>query len=231
MVSSARQHDMLAYADQGDLLQLLSLISEDIPVIVLQNLGTTRYPLWHYALVFGYDLQAESVIVHTGRTERRIVPMDLFESTWRKGSYWLLAVLPPEKSSKYFNAFLYIKSAQDLMEVGKQDAAIRALESATYQWPDYWLSYFLLGNHYLSDRPALALSWYKEGLDSGTKNPSYLNNYAYALIENDCNLQALDVIQEAISLEPDNPRLQDSLRDIRQSQSNMQHAQNQICSI
>lgn len=44
MLASARRQDMLAYAHEGTLEQLLSLVSENIPVIVLQNLGTSWYP-------------------------------------------------------------------------------------------------------------------------------------------------------------------------------------------
>ena len=106
MVSSVRQYGMLGYAVQGNLNQLLSLVSEDSPVIVLQNQRLSWYPLWHYALVIGYDLETETMILHTGVTERRIVSMELFENTWRKGDYWMLAALPPEKGSKHFDLSL-----------------------------------------------------------------------------------------------------------------------------
>jgi len=237
MASSIRQYGLLAYVDQGgveqgNLLQLLSLISDGLPVIVLQNLGTTWYPVWHYALVIGYDLKREKVILHTGTTERRNAPMDLFESTWRKGQFWMLVAVPPERSSAYFNSFLYINAAQDLVRVGQKDAATKALETATSQWADYWLSYFLLGNYYLSEDPSLALYWYKKGLEFGAEVPSYLNNYAYALLFNGCEDQAVDSIRKALAIEPDNSTLLDSLADI-QEQFNEQAKpikQNHSCS-
>lgn len=215
MVSSARQYGLLAYAGATTIEQLLSLVSEDIPVIVLQNLGTSWYPLWHYALVIGYNLNEETVLLHTGLSESRTVAMELFENTWRRGEYWMLATFPPERSSKYLDPFLYTRAAQDLMEVNKTDASLTALEAATAQWSDYWLPYLLLGNHFIAADPERALDWYERGADAGSQVPSYLNNYAYGLLRNGQKREALDTIQRALALESDNASLQDSLADIR----------------
>lgn len=234
MVASIRQYGMLSYAVQGELDQLLSLVSEGKPVIVLQNQRLSWYPLWHYALVIGYDLEAQTVILHTGVNERRIVPMELFENTWRKGNYWLLAAIPPTQSSDQFDPFLYVSAARDLMEVGQEAAGITALETATNQWSDYWLSYFLLGNHFLQTNPQDALNWFRKGERAGSSETSYLNNYAYALLFNDCAEQALEIIQRAAMLDPDNATIKDSLADISQYQSNTQAGltnQNTSCSI
>lgn len=222
MVASIRQYGMLGYAVQGNLNQLLSLVSEDKPVIVLQNQRLSWYPLWHYALVIGYDLEAQTVILHTGVNERRIVSMELFENTWRKGNYWLLAALPPGESSDHFDPFLYVSAARDLIEVGQQQAGITALETASNQWSDYWLSYFLLGNYYLQSNPQDALNWFKKGAQAGSNETSYLNNYAYALLFNECAPQALEIIQRATLLDPDNATLKDSLAEIRQYQTDTQ---------
>lgn len=218
MVSSARRYGLLAYAETTTIERLLSLVSENIPVIVLQNLGTSWYPRWHYALVIGYDLQDETVMLHTGLSERRVASMELFENTWRRGDYWMLVAIPPQKTSQYLDPFLYVRAAQDLMEVNQEAAALAALESATQQWRDYWLSYLLLGNHYLDDEPQLALSWYDKGADTGSDKPSFLNNYAYALLRNGYKARALDKIQTAVAIEPDNLRLQNSLAEIRRAQ-------------
>ena len=219
MVSSARQYGLLSYAGTTTFEQLLSLVSEDIPVIVLQNLGTSWYPRWHYALVIGYDLHDETVLLHTGLSQRRTVSMELFENTWRRGKYWMLAAFPPQRTSKYLDPFLYVRAAQDLMGVAKTEASLTALESAAVQWSDYWLPYLLLGNYYMNAEPELALSWYERGAEAGSQVPSYLNNYAYALLRNGQDREALETIQKALAIEPDNPSLQDSLADfLRQAE-------------
>ncbi len=220
MVASIRQYGLLPYAQHGDLMQLLSLVSEGLPIIVLQNLGTSWYPRWHYALVIGYDLQEREVILHTGVNRRRHVAMELFENTWRRSDYWLLAAVPPEHSSEHLDAFVYTRAAQDLLEVGRSDAGTVALQTATERWPDYWLPYFLLGNHFLQPQPAAALAWFRQGLHAGQEESAYLNNYAYALLYNDVPDQALVTINRALRLNPDDPNLRDSLAEIRAAGEN-----------
>jgi tetratricopeptide (TPR) repeat protein len=220
MVAAARQHDLLAYAEKGNLVQLLSLVGEGKPVIVFQNLGTSWYPFWHYAVVIGYDLNTQSIILHTGVTQRRVLRIDLFENSWRKGDYWMLAAVPPDQSSEHFDPFVYVSAAQDLAEVGQTLSAVEAFTTATSQWPDYWLSYFLLGNYYLQGQPQQSLEWFEKGLDSAAGNSSYLNNYAYSLHYNDRSNEAVSVIQRALRLDPGNERLQDSLNEISDKVAN-----------
>jgi len=218
MISSARQFGLLAYSEKTTIEQLVSLVSDDIPAIVLQNLGTSWYPRWHYALVIGYDITAEKILVHSGLSERRSVPMTLFENTWRRGDYWMLAAIPPQKTSRHLDPFLYVKAAQDLLEVKQQTAALIALESATDQWNEYWLPYLLLGNYYLESDPKLALNWYEQGAKAGSEEPSFLNNYAYGLLLNGYQAKALNIIQKAIEIEPNNLDLQNSFAEIRRAQ-------------
>lgn len=54
MVAATRQLGLLAYEQRGTMQQLLSLIAEDIPIIVLQNNAIGWAPQWHYAVVIGY---------------------------------------------------------------------------------------------------------------------------------------------------------------------------------
>lgn len=215
MVSSARQHALLAYTEQGTLLQLFSLVSDDIPVIVLQNLGTGWFPYWHYALVTGYDLDQDQVILHSGVTERRISSIALFENSWRKGDYWLLAAVPPSKQSDFFSALRYSRAAQDLIAVGQEQSGVKALTGATRQWPDDWLAYFLLGNHYLETDPSLSLHWFEQGKTAGSSEAVYLNNYAFALTYNGRYPEALETIQAALALDPENNRYRQSLLEIQ----------------
>ncbi|UJF21440.1 PA2778 family cysteine peptidase [Shewanella sp. OMA3-2] len=131
MVAAARQQGLLAYAESGNLTQLLSLVSENIPVIVLQNLSTAWYPMWHYAVVTGYDLDKQHVILHSGTNKNRIAEFKVFEQTWQRGQYWLLAAVPTDVASVYFDPFVYISAAQDLLSIGQSRYGIAALENAT----------------------------------------------------------------------------------------------------
>ncbi len=65
LIGAARRHDRLAYELQG-VDALLGEVAAGHPVIVLQNLGTGWYPVWHYAVVMGFDRTADAIILHTG---------------------------------------------------------------------------------------------------------------------------------------------------------------------
>ena len=219
MAAATRQLGMLAYVQpRATMAQLLSLVAEDIPLIVLQNNSIAWLPQWHYAVVIGYDLDRAEVILHTGVTPNHRLNFGTFERTWQRGNYWLLAMLPPDKSSAQLEPFLYTKASQDLLSTGQTGAGLTALESATQQWPDYWLAYFLLGNHYFSAQPTVAANWFEQGLPAAQQQAAYLNNYALLLSSLACHEKASDLINQALQLVPEDANLLDSQQQIQQAQ-------------
>lgn len=219
MAAATRQLGMVAYTQhRADMSQLLSLVAEDIPVIVLQNNSIGWLPQWHYAVVVGYDMNAKQVILHTGVTESHHLNFSTFERTWRRANYWLLAMLPADKTSEQLDPFIYTKACQDLMNTGQTEAGIAALTSATKQWPDYWLPYFLLGNHYFSSQPLQAASWFEQGLEFAQQQVPYLNNYAVLLSELGCHNQASSLIEQALQIAPTDSILLSSQQTIQAAQ-------------
>src|SRR5690554_4494989 len=57
LLAAARHQGLLAYVHSPSLASLLRQIDAGQPVLVLQNLAFDRLPLWHYAVVVGYDLE------------------------------------------------------------------------------------------------------------------------------------------------------------------------------
>ena len=214
MAAASRQLGFVAYEQRGSLSQLLQLISEQIPVIVLQNNGLSWLPQWHYAVVIGYDLDRREIILHSGLSAEYRLPLATFERTWQRANYWLLAMLPPGRTSALLDPFLYTRACQDLLQTRQTAAGVTALISATEQWPDYWLPYFLLGNHFLALAPAEAATWFAQGLPLAKQQPAYLNNYALVLSELGCKAQALELIKAARQLAPDDANIQDSEQQI-----------------
>lgn len=214
MAAASRQLGFVAYEQRGNLSQLLQLIDEKFPVIVLQNNGLSWLPQWHYAVVIGYDLERREIILHSGLTAEYRLPLATFERTWHRANYWLLAMLPPERTSALLDPFLYTRACQDLLQTRQTAAGVTALISATQQWPDYWLPYFLLGNHFLAQAPAEAATWFAQGLPLAKQQPAYLNNYALLLSELGCQAQALALIQAARQLAPDDTNIKASEQQI-----------------
>ena len=219
MVSATRQLGMVAYAERANMNQLLSLVAEDIPIIVLQNNSIALFPQWHYALVIGYDLEAAEVILHTGVTEAHRLNFSTFERTWQRANYWMLAMLPSDKASEHLDPFIYTKACQDLLSTKQQETGIAALKTAIKQWPGYWLPYFLLGNYYYSIHAELAAEWFAKGFAVGHQEAAYLNNYAMLLSELACHEQAVKLINDALLLSPNDSNLLDSQTQIKAKQN------------
>ena len=158
MVSATRQYGFLPYTERGTLSTIMALVSDNIPIIVFQNLSIQILPQWHYAVVIGFNSQKGTVTLHTGVTENHEMSLELFERTWGRGNYWYMAPVPSSVSSNSMSAYTYVSAAYDMMKVGSTETAIQFLEAATKQWPSYWLSYFLLANHYLESEPTSDLS-------------------------------------------------------------------------
>ncbi|MCU4677271.1 PA2778 family cysteine peptidase [Catenovulum sp. 2E275] len=220
MKAAARQLGFLAYTEQGDLTQLLSLVEQDIPVIVLQNNSIELMPKWHYAVVIGYDMQAQQVILHTGVTESHRLNFATFERTWARGQYWMLAMLPPQTANNQLNAFIYTKAAQDLLDTNQQNIGQSALKTATLQWPDNWLAYFLLANNQIKQSPQTALDWFAKGFEYGKQQTAYLNNYAYALGLANCYSEAKNMIEQALKLSPEDENLLDTQAQLNRLEHN-----------
>lgn len=214
MVSTARMHGFVPYAAKSDLTTIIQLVAENKPVIVLQNLALPWYPMWHYAVVKGYDLQHAELTLHTGVTENYKVSFELFERTWQRGKYWMLVPLIPGQTSQFLEPFEFINAAYNMLLIGKTQSAIKSLESATKQWPDEWLSYFLIGTHFIDSAPSLAASWFEQGFENGKSEPNYLNNYAYTLAQIGCMKKAHQVIALARALSPQDDNILDTLLSI-----------------
>ncbi|KKO43863.1 peptidase C39 [Arsukibacterium ikkense] len=215
MAAATRQLGLVAYTQhRASINQLLSLVADDIPVIVLQNNSIGWLPQWHYAVVVGYDINRKEVILHTGVTEAHRLNFSTFERTWQRANYWLLAMLPSDTSSAQLDPFIYTKACQDLINTQQPAAGIAALITATKQWPDYWLPYFLLGNQHFSTEPLVAASWFAKGLPYAQQQVPYLHNYAMLLSGLGCHNKAIELITTARQLAPEDSKLLNSKQQI-----------------
>ena len=167
MVSATRQFGFLPYTKQGTLTSIMSLVREDIPVIVFQNLSIQLMPQWHYAVVIGFDSDNGTVTLHTGLTPNHEMSLELFERTWARGNYWYLAPVPPKVTSSEMTPFTYVSAAYDMLKVGDKAQSLAFLKTASQAWPSYWLSFFLIANYYLEHpdiegNNKLAITWFEK---------------------------------------------------------------------
>lgn len=134
MIAAARRQGMLAIPISG-INSLLAEIASDHPVIVFENLGISWYPLWHYAVVYGYDFPKKEFILHSGKDQADRETFRVFENSWKLADDWGLVILPPNRLSATANELDHVRAASALEQLGLFDEANQAYETILHRWP------------------------------------------------------------------------------------------------
>jgi tetratricopeptide (TPR) repeat protein len=95
MLAAARRAGAVPVAVPGEMTALLAEAAAGQPLVVLQNLGLAIAPRWHYAVLVGYDLGTQELLLRSSTTRREAMAMTLFERTWARGGHWAVAAMPP----------------------------------------------------------------------------------------------------------------------------------------
>jgi hypothetical protein len=191
MTATARRYRMLAYRLPGSLSDLLTEVAHGNPVLVMQNLGNDWFQNWHFAVVIGYDLDQDEIILRSGTTARWHTTLAVFERTWSRSDYWALLVLPAGEIPASAVLAPYLQASRDLETSGQEVAALSAYQSASRHWPHEpraWLAY---GNSlYASGETNNAAHAFLQVTRLSPDNPQGWNNLAYALLQTGCPQQA-----------------------------------------
>ena len=166
MQAAIRKQGMLAHVLTPELVYLLAEVSVGHPVIVLQNLSIKLYPIWHYALVIGYDLKNNTIILNTGKDAQYEMALSTFERTWKRSENWALVVLPTDTLPNDRNLENILQAAVDLEKVGQIKHANQAYQTITNRWPENIVAIMGAGNTFLKlNEPKQASHWYLKASD------------------------------------------------------------------
>lgn len=201
MVAAARMRDRVAYPVSQDLPSLLRQLAAGTPVLVMQNLGVKLVPLWHYAVLVGYDLDAGTLVLRSGTTQRRIMGMRRFMSTWNRAQRWALVVLEPDRLPADAQLDRYVAAAAGLEAVGRLSAAEQAYVRAREQWPEsVWPQLGLANLSYQRGDLQAAEGGYLAALALDPRNVVAHNNLAEILSGRGCVSQAHTHVERAAAL-------------------------------
>jgi len=218
MKAAVRKRGMIAYELTPELVYLLAEVSVGHPVIILQNKAVKYYPVWHYAVVIGYNLNKKQIYLHTGLNKNYVVSMSVFEHTWKRSNRWAMAVLPTDTLPNDRNLINALQAAVDLEEVGQIEAANQAYQTITKRWPDSLVAVMGAANTHLTlGNTESATTHYLRALELKPQRADIYNNLAYSLLGQSCYQSSLSSIQCAISLDSSNPEFLDSQREISQA--------------
>lgn len=201
MLAATRRNGLLAYQLSARLDDLLGEVAAGSPVIVLQNLGLSWYPVWHYAVVVGYDLQREEIILRSGPERRQILTMTTFEHTWARSGYWAMLALPPGKMPHKADEAVYVAAAMALERAGQPNNAEAAYAAALTRWPRNLAARIGLGNAvYTRGNYQLAEQAYRQATLDHPDSAIAYNNLAQTLADLDRHAEALAAANKSVSL-------------------------------
>ncbi|MEO8279210.1 MAG: PA2778 family cysteine peptidase [Ideonella sp.] len=95
MITGARRALVVPTRIPGSLEAIMREVAAGHPVVVLQNLGLDVLPVWHYAVVVGYSLPRQELILRSGVNPREMLPLLAFELSWVRAGSWGFVVTPP----------------------------------------------------------------------------------------------------------------------------------------
>jgi tetratricopeptide (TPR) repeat protein len=177
MLAAAREFGRIPYVLPPAASSLLEELSAGRPVLVLLNLGLPRSPVWHYAVLVGFDPVRNQVLLHSGRTawSRQRAPAWLRRWSW--AGRWAVVLLSPGEwptspdRERMFRALADFEDRADPLAAGQSWAV------AAEAWPEEVLPWLGIGNaaHRRGDWEA-AVDAYERALDLEPEHlPARLN--------------------------------------------------------
>jgi hypothetical protein len=146
MLTGARRQGAVATRLPGSLNALLQEVAAGHAVLVLQNLGLTMAPTWHYAVLVGYDLAAPEVLLRSGTVRRLTMDLRTFERTWARSGFWAIAVLPPGRLPATALEGDAAQAVLGFARVAGPTQSALAYRSVLQRWPDNLLAAIGLAN-------------------------------------------------------------------------------------
>lgn len=200
MLATGRRHGLLTYLLKPHMETLLREVAAGNPVIVLQNLSFSFAPVWHYAVVTGFDRTSNTLTLHSGRTRHMEMSMFTFERTWARGEHWAMLTLPPTRLPATAEAESYAASAAAL-ERSAPRAAQAAYAAALKIWPTHRTLWLGAGNTaYTLGQLDNALQAYQKLVALHPDFADGWNNLAQALLDQGRAREASTAINQAVSI-------------------------------
>ncbi len=198
LLAASRRYALLPYPLRPRVEDLLQEVAAGHPVLVLQNLAFAWYPLWHYAVVIGFDRERNVLVLRSGRTQRLEMSLFTFERTWARADHWAMLALAPGQLPATAQAATYIETVAALERVNPQ-AAQQAYAAALLLWPQERALLLGVGNSaYALGQPDTAVKAYRSATEQHPDFADAWNNLAQVLLDTGQHNAAAQAIEKAV---------------------------------
>ena len=200
LMVAARRHGLPAYRIEPTLDALLHEVAAGHPVLVFQNLSLPIYPVWHYAVVIGFDRQRQVLLLNSGVTQRQEISLFTFERTWARGDFWAMVALPTAALPATADADAMAAAIAALERVDAP-AARKAYQTGLKRWPTQPVMLLGAGNAaYASGDLAGAAAAYRHAVETQPLAADAWNNLAQVLMEQGNKADARPAADRAVAL-------------------------------
>lgn len=206
MIGATRRHGRLPYVLSNTADEMVAELVAGRPVLVLQNLGAERLPVWHYAVLIGYDAGRNVAVLRSGRTKREEIRWQRFAKTWHRGGRFALTTLHPSEIPTHAKPARFIETAAGLEVAGQQRAAAEAYDAAIARWPEEPNAWLGRGNIAYADGDRNgAANAYLRAIQLAPTDAAARNNLAQLLADAGCADEARRQVVRAAVLAAGRP--------------------------
>lgn len=183
MLAASRRHGALSVKVAPRLDAVLKEVAAGNVVVVMQNLGLSWAPSWHYAVVVGYNLEQEKVWLRSGTFERFEMTLSTFQRTWARSEYWAFVALKPGSLPASDDPDAVAKAIVAFEKnLNKKDAYL-SYDAAVKRWPNHLVLLMGLGNSaYALGNYSHATSAFREATAAHPDSAAAHNNLANMLM-------------------------------------------------
>jgi hypothetical protein len=146
LLGGARRAGAVPTPLPGELAALLREIAAGHPVLLLQNRGLAVAPVWHYAVLVGYDLDVEETILRSATERRERMSLRTFELIWARAGHWAVAVLLPGRLPVTATEAEALQAAIGFERTAPAAQAAAAYRAVRLRWPGNLVAAIGLGN-------------------------------------------------------------------------------------
>lgn len=201
LIGATRRQGRVPYVLRPQLESVFAEVASGNPVLILQNLSFWWYPMWHYAVVVGFDLERNQMVLRSGREARRLVAMDTFERTWRRGNYWAMVVLPPDQLPHTAEELPYLQAVVALERLERWQETAAAYSASLKRWPKSLIAQLGLGNsRYALGDIRGAEQALRRATQTHPESAAAFNNFAQVLADLNRLPEAQKAAQRAVEL-------------------------------
>lgn len=200
MLAAARRQGLVAYPLAPTLEAVLTEVANGHPVLVLQNLSLPISPMWHYAVVVGFDRDRREIRLHSGTTAQMSLPLSTFEHTWARSAHWAVRVSLPTQLPATARPDAWASAVAALERVNAE-AARSAYATGLTAWPGHRVSLLGLGNTaYALGQHEQAAQAFEAATQAHPDFSDAWNNLAQVRLEQGRLDAAHDAAQRAVAL-------------------------------